>query len=193
MTINASITDYLASSPVPLPEDQLIVIREECLKQTAFKLEADGVASDELAAIYVMLEWAIDEIVGFSGLEELRIPYIHQVLDEAIREFGNLDKASRRIDSNGSDVFVSMPFQKGSVAEEENKKSGFITLGQCYAYLLTSGQLNTRQDTIEEVLRYALRHLIVVEGLEEIALYGFVTPKLLVSLHANQAFEDFIV
>jgi hypothetical protein len=193
MTINASITDYLASSPVPLPEDQLIVIREECLKQTAFKLEADGVASDELAAIYVMLEWAIDEIVGFSGLEELRIPYIHQVLDEAIREFGNLDKASRRIDSNGSDVFVSMPFQKGSVAEEENKKTGFITLGQCYAYLLTSGQLNTRQDTIEEVLRYALRHLIVVEGLEEIALYGFVTPKLLVSLHANQAFEDFIV
>jgi len=193
MTINASITDYLASSPVPLPEDQLIVIREECLKQTAFKLEADGVASDELAAIYVMLEWAIDEIVGFSGLEELRIPYIHQVLDEAIREFGNLDKASRRIDSNGSDVFVSMPFQKGSVAEEENKKTGFITLGQCYAYLLTSGQLNTRHDTVEEVLRYALRHLIVVEGLEEIALYGFVTPKLLVSLHANQAFEDFIV
>ena len=193
MTINATITDYLASSPVPLPEDQLIVIREECLKQTAFKLEADGVASDELAAIYVMLEWAIDEIVGFSGLEELRIPYIHQVLDEAILEFGNLDKASRRVDSNGSDVFVSMQFQKGSVAEEENKKYGFFTLGHCYAYLLTSGQLNTRHDTVEEVLRYALRHLIVVEGLEDIALYGFVTPKLVASLHAHQAFEDSIV
>jgi hypothetical protein len=193
MTINASITDYLENPPVPLPEEQLIVIREECLKQTAFKLEADGVASDELAAIYVMLEWAIDEIVGFSGFEELRIPYIHQVLDEAIREFGNLDSASRRIDSNGSDVFASMPFQKGSVAEEENKKTGFITLGQCYAYLLTSGQLNTRHDTVLEVLRYALRHLIVVEGLEEIALYGFVTPKLVASLHAHQAFEDSIV
>lgn len=193
MTINASITDYLENPPVPLPEEQLIVIREECLKQTAFKLEADGVASDELAAIYVMLEWAIDEIVGFSGFEELRIPYIHQVLDEAIREFGNLDSASRRIDSNGSDVFASMPFQKGSVAEEENKKTGFITLGQCYAYLLTSGQLNTRHDTVLEVLRYALRHLIVVEGLEEIALYGFVTPKLVASLREHKAFEDSIV
>jgi hypothetical protein len=190
MRLNAAIYDYQHNAPDPLPKDQLIVIREECLKQTAFKLEADGVVSSELEAIHRMLAFAISEIVFCGGFEEHTIGYIHHVLDVAIIDFDSLDKQPRRLASVAFDIFTLMRFGANSIAEHDNKKYGSHTLSQCYTSLLTLGQLECRQQTVEEILRYTLRYLMIVENLNDVEIYKLAAPIISEEIRAKQAFEE---